>query len=207
MKLTKASFIFIILGVIIIGGVCLGLIRSQQTDQQKLLQEQLALAQKKLDLISSDELMAQKERLTLELGEYATKKTIAEKQLTFSEDSMAISELILKTARSCGVNMVNINSSGKSKTNLSGTSCISTQIGIEVSGEYGDISTFLVALSREFPTSLVDMVQASTQAPSAASPLSDTSPVTTEVPGDEVDAAKGTINLVIYSLENKSNVE
>lgn len=216
MKISRTSWIFIAIGILIIAGTCLGLARSQQTDRQKDLQEKLTLAQKKLASINNEELIAQKERLNLEIKGYQAQTAEVTRQLNFPEDSISVSGLLFKTAGSCKVNITQISSTGRTKADLYGTPCSSLSVNIEVEGCYDKISNFLFALSREFPTSTVSMVQASAavsaspsspDSPSPSTPSIMSSPTTASSIPAENEAVRATINLVIYTREIKSNVE
>jgi hypothetical protein len=209
-KITKRSWIFIVIGIMVIAGACVGLIRSQQTDQQTQLHGKLELAQKKLAAINLDELTAEKKRLSLEIEGYQARTATAKNLLIFPEDNISVSGIILKTAGDCEVNIVNIGSPGRVKAVLSGTPCFSLPFNIEVAGNFSNISDLLVALSREFPTGLVSMVQASSAAPAPA-PAPSPEEATNGTPEDNIpsgtDAVRASIRLVIYSLEMKSHVE
>jgi hypothetical protein len=203
MKFTKTIWIFLIAGILTVAVVYMVVVRTQQTEQQAQIQERLSLAQKKLALMSNDEVITQKDRLTQEIEEYQARMVMVKKQLTSQEDSISVSGLILKIAGGCGVNIVNISSPGKGSADLYGTSCSTLPVGIEAGGDYGNIRDFVAVLSREFPTSLVSMVQAST----AASPLSPSPGPASETQGLFLPVTAGpvtaTINLVIYSYEGK----
>lgn len=210
MKLNKTSWILVVIGVLVVAGVCLGLLRSQQTDKQKQLQDKLVLAQKKLASINYEDLISQKERLALEIEGYQGQAAGVKKALTFPEDSISISGQIFNTARSCGVDVANMTSTGRVKAELYGTPCSSLPVNIEASGSYGEISNFLYALSREFPTSTVTTVQAKAEGSNAVTSLSSSVtplPYPSATAPEKTAAIKAIINMVIYTYEIKSNVE
>jgi Tfp pilus assembly protein PilO len=227
MKLTKTSWIFLIAGVLIIAAVGLGMTRSQQADQKQQFEQQLLQAKKKLALIKTDDLVAQKDQLTVQIAVYNSQLNSAEAKLYSSEDSISATGDILSTAADCGVDIVTIGESEQSSESLAKTQFNAIPLNIQVQGDFDTIRDFVLALTKTFPTSAAKVVQensnpvaatdgstqdsAAVAAPSAspeATPLSSPTPtpVASLAPTPAPITPKpvtATISLVIYSYGGK----
>jgi Tfp pilus assembly protein PilO len=218
MKLTKTSWIFLIAGVLIIAVVGLGMARSQQSDLQQQLSQQLSLTKVRLASFNNESLAAQKEQLTAQISSYTSQFNSAKTKLSSQDDSISASDTVLKTAVDSGVDVINMTSSGQSAQKLAQTDFTTISLNIQVEGDFNTIDNFVVALSEKFPTSLASTVQENANPPPPPSPVSTAwlSATLPAVPGSTPAASpsptpvqktfrpvSATISLVIYNYGGK----
>jgi Tfp pilus assembly protein PilO len=217
LKLSKTSWIFLAAGIFLIVGFSLVMARSQQTEQQNTLQEDLRKANLNLSQIKLDDLTAQKDDLTLKIDEYDTMTAETKAILTSSKDSIDTTNAILEEAQTRGVYIKDLSSPGTATEMLDGNSCEILQLNIIVTGNIQNMADFVRGLSKTFPTSVIKSMQMKISTPSptptgvpiqaeevsAASPESSPAPdqeETEETPREDTEI---NINLVIYNFKGK----
>jgi hypothetical protein len=212
-KFTKASWIFLIIGVLVIAAASLGMAHSQQIDQQKKLESDLASAKQKVAVLKMDDLVAQKSALVKQVGELGSQYKSTVSKIFNTRDSISTSEVILSTAREASVAIQDMKSGGATNGKLADIDCITLPVTIKVQGTLSSISDFVNALSVRFPTSVVNTVRVSAinqiQQP-AGNPEGTPDPTpTTANPasGTPVEAPKNVpthtadVNMIIYSYK------
>lgn len=217
MKLTKTSWIFLIVGVLLIAAVSLGMTRSQQSTQQELLKQQLSQAQTKLASFKNEDLTAQKDQLTAQVAQYNSQLESAKGQLNSNQDSISASGIILETASQTNVQIVSISSPGEGTGDVAGTPCSILPFNIQVNGDFASVRDFVALLTQKFPTSSAQTVQAQAVLPSTtptpaqpstiptASPTSTPAPTASSgvPPSATATTGSATVALVIYSYGGK----
>jgi hypothetical protein len=217
LKLSKTSWIFLAAGIFLIVGISLFMTRSQQTDRQNSLQEDLRKSNLNLSLIKLDELSEQKGTLTRQIAEYESQTAETKAILTSSKDSIDTTNAILEEALTQGVDIKDLSSPGVTTEMLEGNSCETLSINIMVRGNILNVAGFISALNKTFPTSVIKSMQLNIQQPSptptgvtvqaektpAGIPAADSAPGR-ELP-EEAPAKDTTvnINLVIYNYKGK----
>jgi hypothetical protein len=214
MKLTKTSWIVLIVGVLVIAAGCLGWIYSQQLDRQKQLDIQFSAAQKKLALINLDDLNSQKEQINQQIAQLNALLAEKKARLQAPENSINTTNAILEDAKSHRIDIQSITSPGQSGEQLAGTDMDTLAIDIRFTGNINDIVNFAISLNEKFPTSIENLVQMDRVEPSPTptpteTPTPNPTPTTliTPVPpgftpilAPEKNFA-GSINLVIYNYK------
>jgi hypothetical protein len=217
MKLSKVSWIFLIIGIVVIAGVGLGMTRSQQATQQKELTTKLAQSRQKFTSINNDPLVVQKDQLTEQVKTYTSQINAAKGKLVSADDNISSINRILDAAVSCNVEMVGITSVAKVSGSLYGTNCDTLSFTLNVKGEIEAIKNYVIYLSKVFPTSLVKTVAANSgedaptagQEPEASpTPTPAPSPTPTPTPSGTPEATlekvgNATINLTIYNYKGE----
>ena len=211
MKLSKASWIILAIGVLVIAAGSLGWVYSQRLHEQKQLDQQLSAANKNLSQTNLEDLKLQKDQLNeqiIQLNDLlATRQTFLQE----SQDSIDVTNTILEHAQSHRIDILKITSPGLSGEQLSGTSFDSLSIDLNVAGSLQDISGFAISLNEIFPTSIESLVQFNRQEPTPT-PTPTDSPTPTPTPEELVEPVPpgftpivppeknylGTINLLIY---------
>jgi Tfp pilus assembly protein PilO len=206
-KLSKTSLIFIVVGVVLIAGISLGLIISQQADQHKNLESRVAQANQKLALIKTDDLAAQKVQLSRQIEEYNTRIGSSAGQLSAPDDNIDTTYFILQVAHMVNVDITKISSAGQSEGELLGTACNILPMSLEVWGDIQSIANFVNDLSQKFPTSIANKVdiKSSVQQPEPTPEPTDT-PVPSPAPDTDPETEKITtanISLVIYDYKGE----
>jgi hypothetical protein len=217
LKLSKTSWIFLAAGIFLIVGFSLIMARSQQTEQQNTLQEDLRKANLNLSQIKLEDLTAQRDALTLKIDEYETQTAETRAILTSSKDSIDTTDTILEEAQTLGVYIKDLSSPGVATEVLDGNTCEILSLNIIVRGNIRNIADFVRGLSKTFPTSVIKSMQIKISPPSptptgvpiAAKAVSADSPesdppaepdIFTETPPEDSEI---NINLVIYNFKGK----
>ena len=204
MKISKVTWIFLFLGILIIAGASLGMAQSQLSAERDRLQQELSQAQQRLALIHNEDLMNRQKELESQVRASQSQIESVRSKLTSSEDSISATELILETARNFAVAVVSISSSGTASEDLAGIRMVTLSIGIEVKGEIDKIKDFAIDLSRQFPTCVVKEVQIKSEWRSdtefAGEPESENPESQSET---ALYPASGTISLVIYNYRGE----
>lgn len=223
MKLSKASWISLIIGAIIIAAASLGWTYSQATDQQTQLNNQLAKANQQLAQIKFDDLNTQQDHLTQQIGEVNSQISDIKTKLSSSGDSIDATNVILEDAKSHNLNVLEISSSGLSTESLVDTSLQTLTISLKVSGSIKNITDLAASLSEQFPTSVEKTVQIERVPPTPTpTPTPTSTPVATPEPSSTPngtptatptasptptsvpeDAFLADINITIYNYEGK----
>jgi hypothetical protein len=186
-KLGKTSWIFLVIGVVLIASVFLSLTYSRQRDEQSQVNSQLTAAKQKLALSNNDELLAQKEQINKQIDSYYAQIDSTKSKLSSSKDSISATNDILFAAQTTGVEVVGIDSPGLSTEQLRGTLCETLTINIQVAGDVVSIGAFVKELSRIFPTSIAQTVQVSSAVSTPTpTPTPTPSPTPTPTPTDTV---------------------
>lgn len=218
MKLSKTTWIALIIGVIVIAGFGLGWTYTQQNNQQKQLDNELAQANQRLNKITLNDLNTQKAQLTQQLEQINTQTEDTKTKLSSSKDSIDATDAILGDAKSHDIDITDISSSGISSGNLGAVTSQTLSINIKVEGNVQNIASFAISLSQIFPTAVVKTVQmeklAPTPTPTTTPTPTDTptpSPTPTETPPPPgftpvvppVKDFSASISLIIYNYEGK----
>ena len=174
MKFSKASWIVLIIGILIIVACCFGWIYLQKSDQQKQLESNLEGAKKNLALIKYDDLNSQKDLLSQQIEQLNNRLAATQDRLKSPEDSINATDAILEDAKSHGIDILNMRSQGQSKDSLSGIDFDALSIEVEFAGNIHDISNFAISLNEKFPTSIESLVQIDKSEPTPTPTPTDT---------------------------------
>lgn len=173
MKLSKTSWLIIIIGFFVIILVGLGIVRSQQVHQQNELNEQLALAQSKIQVIQLEQLSHRQGELERHLSETDSQSESAKKILSQPIRSITISDLLFNVAEANSVNVTEITSSGLASEELAGVTCSVLPFTARVEGELTNLVSYITRLNSDLATGFVKSVEinvpeaSSTKKPSA----------------------------------------
>jgi hypothetical protein len=204
MKFNKTTLIVLVVCVLVFCAAVLGWVYSQQNEQLKKLNTQLVTAQKKLAQIKLDDLNQQNDQINLQIKQFNEQLASNKARLRFKEDSIDVTSAILEIAKSYRINIIEIRSPGLSNEELAGTSLSTLTVELSIRGNIDDIASFIPALNKRFPTSIVALVQLNkVKAEPAPSPEPEQTPVLpTQSPiiPPEKDF-NGTLNFVIYNYE------
>ncbi len=159
MKLSKTTWIALIIGVIAIAVITLGWTYSQENAQQRQLDTDLASAKQKLAGLKLDDLNTQKAQITDQMAQVNTETEDIEAKLSSSKDSIDATDMILENAKNHNLEVVDISSSGLSSDSLTGIDTETLSIDVQVEGNMQNIANFTSSLSEVFPTAVVATVQ------------------------------------------------
>jgi hypothetical protein len=212
----------LVIGVAVIGAILVGMVRSQQVQQQQELEKKLGEAQQKLALVKVDDLIIQKDQLTQNKTQLTAQIADAKAKLAAPIDNIAATDVLLKTAHDYDVKIVNINSGGKTNSILAGNKFYALSFNLQLEGDLADIAAYVSNLKTLFPTSIVETYKlniivptptpASVAGSSTQQPANtpEVTPEVTRLPEPTTLLSKNTtanINLIIYDYKGNTNVE
>jgi Tfp pilus assembly protein PilO len=213
MKLTKMTWIVLIVAVLVIAASSLGWMYSQQVEKQQQINTQLNSAKIRLAAINLDDLNKQKDDFTKQIEQLNAQLKTNKAKLATLEDSIDATNAILEDAKSHSVEILEMSSPGEGKEELSGVNFQSLVVDLNVIGNINDISAFAISLNQRFPTSIETVVQLSRIPPTPTpTPTDSPDPSPTVVPlippppgftpiVAPVKDFSATINLVIYNYK------
>jgi len=161
LKLSKTSWLILIVGVVIVAFASLGLARARQVNEHEQLNEELTVAEMRLTKIQLKELQARKGELEAQLDEATAQLKAAKDNLSQSNESIDVTDFLFVIAQACGVVINNIYSSDLSDDELAGVNCSVSRLSINVEGEVANLISFVTALNNDFTTGVVDSVDIS----------------------------------------------
>jgi hypothetical protein len=216
MKFTKTGLIIFIVCILVIAAACLGWVYSQKLEKQKQLETQLVEANKKLALITFDDVNLQKDQINQKVKDLNAQMASIKTRLITSEDSIDATNAILQDAKSHNIDILNITSPGTSNTTMLGVTLDQLSIELALVGNIQDIADFAVSLNERFPASIESLIQLdrkgtnSTPSPSDDTTIPTSTPTPTVItpipPGFTPIVVReknftGKISLVIYNYE------
>jgi len=158
MKLSKASWLFLIIGVFAIAIVALGAVRSKQVVEQRELSQELATAQVKLSGMQIEQLTVKKTALEKQLNDTMAQSKTDRELLSQPIDSLEIGNALFRLATAYGVQVTEVTSSGTSAVNLEGVKCSALSINARVKGDVTPLVSFISELNSELKTGVIKQV-------------------------------------------------
>ena len=173
MKLSKTSWLLITIGVFVIVLVGLGVIRSQQVNQQNQLNEELNTAELKLNGLQTEPLSQRRAELEQQLSQITSQSETARTALSQPLGSIDVSDFLFDIAEANSVNITVLKSSGLASTELAGITCTVLPLSASVEGNLADLASFITQLNEDLANSVIGSVsinvpEASEEIPSAS---------------------------------------
>jgi len=209
-KLSKTSWIFLVIGILIISAVSLGLLTTQQNKEMREMETKLNQAKEKLATFNDDSLSIQKDQVNQQIQKYNSQIADARMNLVYSQDNIDATNVILENAKGYGVTVNQITSPGSGSESIAGTNCDTLSFNIQATGDINSLAAFASSLSEKFPTGIVKTLQIDSPPPTPA-PTSSPAPTTAPAPADNPTAVEPAaavipnigISLVIYNYKDK----
>jgi hypothetical protein len=161
LKLTKTSWLLLAAGIFIVVAASLGLSHSRQIKEQSQLEEELGVAQMRLDKLQVTELRDQRDKLQSQLDESTVKFVAARESLRRPIESANITDEFFALAKSCNVVVDSMSSSSIKEEKIGGISCSAVSLDASVTGGVPDLISLVVDLNDYFTTGVVKSVQIS----------------------------------------------
>jgi len=161
LKLSKTSWLLLTAGIFIITFASLGAVRYQQANQQNQLNEQLTLAEAKLNEFQIEQLSYQKGELEKQLSQANAQLRTAKDTLSQPTGSIATSGTLFDTAKAYGVEVTELSSSGLVSEELEGVPCSVLSLAVRVEGDVSDLIGFIAELNNDFMSGVVQSVEIS----------------------------------------------
>ena len=184
-KLSRKALIFLGVGILVIFGASLGMLNSQETEEQSRLSQELDVIQLRLDTHSPDEFSFQQRELEWRLAQTEVQVNSAKDRLRQSVDSIEVTETLFEVAADNGVEMVEISSPGLSSEDLDSGVYSVLLLTAVVEGDVSHLVDFVLAVGRKFPVGVIESVEIAVPA----------------VMGGESAQPSATLSLRIYSYQ------
>jgi hypothetical protein len=159
MKLSRAGWWILVLGVFLVAVFSLGLARSQQVKAQGQLSEELKLSETRLGKLQIRELQQQREELKHQVDEARVQLAAAKDKMRATVESIDVTDHFYAVAKSCGVTVVSIGSSAVGGEKLAGIGCSVIVINATVGGDTHNLVDFILSLNSDFATGVVRSAQ------------------------------------------------
>ena len=187
MKLSKQAQIALGVGIFAVLAGSLAMLNSRQDQEQRQLNQELDVAQLRLDKHPLDEFSAQLMELEWRLARAESRISATKDSLRQSVDSIEATETLLQVVEAQGVGIIEITSSDLSSEDLEGSDYSVLVLTVVVEGDVPDLVNFIFELSSKFPTSVLESVEI-------------TNPAAIEGETESVEPS-ASISLRIYSYE------
>ncbi len=156
MKLSKKSWVFISIGLFLIGLVGLWTVYSQQSGVEKQLKEELTLLNSKLSSIELEQLAKKPGELEQQLDKTLAQSETARETLSQPMNSIIVSDMLFSTAEANSVNITAISSSVANQVTLEGVPCLALPVTASVEGELNRLVDFVTELNGDYPITEVN---------------------------------------------------
>ena len=162
MKLSKIGWLVITAGVLIIALAGLGVIRSQQVQQQNQLNEQLALAQSNLRGVQLEQLSSQQTELEKQLSQAKSQFEAVKAILSQPVGGIAVSSILFDIAEAHGLEVTEITSSGLASEELEGITYSVIPLSATVEGDVPNLVNFITKLNGHLATGVIKLITITT---------------------------------------------
>ena len=161
MKLSKTSWLLLTIGIFIITFAGLGVVRYQQVHEENRLNEEIALAEAKLNEFQLEQLSYQQGELEKQLSQATSQFETVKAMLSQPTGSIAVSGLLFDSAETYGVEVTELSSSGLVSDELEGVPCSILSLTARVEGDVSDLISFITELNGDLATGVVKSVEIS----------------------------------------------
>jgi len=197
-KLSITSWIFLVIGIFVILALSLNVAYAQQNWEQSRLNEEIALAQKRLRKYPVQQISAQKEELESQMAKAESQLKSAKASLYQSIESIEASGALFEVAEACLVEVTEISSEGMSRELLEGVDFSVLPLTVTVEGDVLNLVDFIYKWTKRYPTGVVQSVAITVPEPPEEEEEVEGAGAATET---EEEKPSATINLLIYSYE------
>jgi hypothetical protein len=159
LKLSKASWLILAVGLFVVVAAGLGITRSQQAQEQGRLNDELELSQKNLAAIQITGLQSQLDELQQTADEAQLKLDEAQRQLDQTVVSVDVTDEFFSIASYCGVKVINLSTSPIVPNKYEGIVLSATSLSAAVEGQLPALVDFVEALNNDFTTGLIETAQ------------------------------------------------
>ena len=159
MKLSKKTWLVIAIGIFAIALIGLGMVHSQQVQQQNQLNEELTLAQMKLNGFQLAQLSDQQGELEEQLSQATSQFEAVKAMLSQPVGNIAASSILFDFAEAHGVKVTEMTSSGPVTENLEDVPCSVISLTAKVEGDVHNLVSFVTKLNSYFTTGVVKSVE------------------------------------------------
>ena len=159
LKISKTSWLILSVGVFVVIVVGLVLTRSQQLQEQSQLDEDMSIAEMRLDKLQVKQLGHREEELQAQLDESKLQLAAAKDSLRQTVESIDVTDKFFAIAQSCGVEIMSISSSSIKSEKLGGINCFKITLSVVAEGEVDNLISYVIKLNNDFITGIVESAQ------------------------------------------------
>lgn len=201
MKLSKTSWLILTVGIFIIAFASVGFARSQRIHEQNQLHEELSLVELRLSKFQLEELASQQEELEKQLSQTMLQLETAKATLSQPTESITASDTLFDIAKTCGVEITEISSSGLTTGDLEGITCSVLSLTVRVEGNTSSLISFITTLNDTLTTGVVKSVEISIPAIDREGEQEGEEEEQEEEEEKEKEKPSANIHLVIYTYQ------
>jgi len=162
-KLSKKIWLCLAIGILTIVGVSLGMVQSQQVQEENQLKQELYLSQLQLEKSKdvSQQLSSQREDLENRLTQDKSQLTTAKAGLFQLIETIEVSDTLFDIAEASGVEIIQITSSAPTDMELDGVACSALKSSVQIEGDVTSLIDFVLKWTETFRTGVVVSVRIS----------------------------------------------
>ncbi len=157
MRLSRTTVLSVTAGAFIIASAGLGMVRSQQVDEQNHLSERLAQTQANLGRVNPEQLSSRQAELESQLSQATLQFEAVKAGFSQAMGNVDITGVLFAIAKTDGVEITEISSS-QSSENLEGVTCSAVSLTVNVEGDVPSMVGFIIEVNGFFPTGVVRSV-------------------------------------------------
>jgi len=158
MKISKASWLILIAGMVFITFASLGIAGARQIQEQQQLGDELTIAERRLEQLQIDQLTTEQDQLVESLAQAAAERETAEGKLRLTNASINVTDFLFEIAQLSGVLITDIKTTGLSSGDLNDIPCAIQSINTRAEGEVLDLIAFVTELNKSFTNGVVQSV-------------------------------------------------
>jgi len=159
LKLSKKFWIILTVIILIITFAGLGVARSQQVNEQKRLIDEFSLVELRLNGLRFEQLSSQQKELEEQLSQTISQFETASATSPQPIRSVAINDTLLDIAKTSGVEIIEISSSGPVSGELEGITCRVLTVTARVEGDAPNLISFTINLIDDLTNGVVKSVE------------------------------------------------
>lgn len=157
MKLNKKSLLFLAIAIFAILGISLGMVQSRQSQERDQLEQDISLAQSRLNKIknAAESLSSRHKDMENRLVQAMTPLTTVKTGLVQLIETIEVDDALFDIAETCGVEIMGIASPGPADKKLKGVPCSVLPLRVQIEGDVTDLIDFVLKWTEEFHTGVV----------------------------------------------------
>jgi hypothetical protein len=159
MKMSRASWMIIAAGAFLILLVGMGLTRSGQIKEQSKANEELRLAETRLNKTQVTSYQTQINELEAQLADTTSMAEEAKERLKQTVVSVDVADKFYEIAAFCGVTVESIGTQPIADFVFNSVNCETTSVTSAVSGNLTNVINFIIGLNDNYATGYVQSVQ------------------------------------------------
>ena len=154
MKFGRATWVFLIIGILIIAGASLGSTYRNLADEQEALKNQIQAARDKTASVNVADLSSRESTLKSQMAENNAKAMTIKESLKQPVDAISTTEALFGMAKDAGIEISDLSSAGLASEKLEKMPFTSLTVTVKVKGEASKIIDFVNKITAQYSTEL-----------------------------------------------------